>query len=68
MINAAKEWSDCELVYCFFLFKTQVQQKAERKIQIGYDLVDVQLPLQLLEPSIANRIEWWHGNLYVQLI
>lgn len=29
---------------------------------VGFDLVDVQIPLKLLHPSIANRIEWRHGN------
>lgn len=31
--------------------------------QVGFDLVDVQIPLKLLHHSIANRIEWRHGNL-----
>lgn len=33
--------------------------------QVGYDLVDVQVDLQYVEPSVANRIEWMHGNLCV---
>ncbi|KAI0079642.1 hypothetical protein K474DRAFT_1617498 [Panus rudis PR-1116 ss-1] len=34
---------------------------------VGYDLVNVQLPLSLcVEPDIANRIEWVHGNLLRQ--
>jgi hypothetical protein len=28
-------------------------------------LVDVQIPLKILDPSIASRIDWKHGNLYV---
>ncbi|KAG6380890.1 hypothetical protein JVT61DRAFT_5282 [Boletus reticuloceps] len=29
---------------------------------VGFDLVDVQVPLSLLETEIANRISWVHGN------
>ncbi|KAF8973505.1 S-adenosyl-L-methionine-dependent methyltransferase [Flammula alnicola] len=29
---------------------------------VGFDLVDVQIPLRILHPSIASRIEWKHGN------
>ncbi|KAI9570267.1 hypothetical protein HD554DRAFT_2085025 [Boletus coccyginus] len=29
---------------------------------VGFDLVDVQVPLSLLEPKIASRINWVHGN------
>ncbi|KAF9225466.1 hypothetical protein BS17DRAFT_778631 [Gyrodon lividus] len=29
---------------------------------VGFDLVDVQVPLSLLGPDIANRITWVHGN------
>ncbi|KAG8219521.1 hypothetical protein J3R82DRAFT_471 [Butyriboletus roseoflavus] len=29
---------------------------------VGFDLVDVQIPLSLLEPGIASRITWVHGN------
>ncbi|KAF8560048.1 S-adenosyl-L-methionine-dependent methyltransferase [Imleria badia] len=29
---------------------------------VGFDLVDVQVPLSLLEPEIATRINWMHGN------
>ncbi|EFI28681.1 hypothetical protein CC1G_01857 [Coprinopsis cinerea okayama7 len=33
---------------------------------VGFDLVNVQVPLKLLDPSIAKRITWRHGNLYVR--
>jgi hypothetical protein len=33
--------------------------------QVGFDLVNVQIPLKLLDPSIAERITWVHGNLCV---
>ncbi|KAG2149593.1 hypothetical protein BD769DRAFT_344875 [Suillus cothurnatus] len=42
ILDAAKEWPDCEFV--------------------GFDLVDVQVPLSLLEPDIASRVSWVHGN------
>ncbi|KAH7886106.1 hypothetical protein F5I97DRAFT_2025859 [Phlebopus sp. FC_14] len=29
---------------------------------VGFDLVDVQAPLSLLEPDVAKRIRWVHGN------
>ncbi|KAF9245796.1 hypothetical protein BU15DRAFT_85484 [Melanogaster broomeanus] len=29
---------------------------------VGFDLVDVQVPLSLLEPDVAKRITWLHGN------
>lgn len=29
---------------------------------VGFDLVDVQVPTSLLEPDVANRISWVHGN------
>ncbi|KAG6901217.1 hypothetical protein C0995_015205 [Termitomyces sp. Mi166 len=32
--------------------------------KVGFDLVNVQIPLKILDDSIARRIEWRHGNLY----
>ncbi|KAI0045204.1 S-adenosyl-L-methionine-dependent methyltransferase [Auriscalpium vulgare] len=29
---------------------------------VGYDLVNVQIPLEYLEPSVSRRITWEHGN------
>lgn len=29
---------------------------------VGFDLVDVQVPLPILESDIANRVMWVHGN------
>ncbi|KAF8640972.1 hypothetical protein AX17_000618 [Amanita inopinata Kibby_2008] len=29
---------------------------------VGFDLVNVQIPTKLLDPSLSNRIEWRHGN------
>ncbi|PSS29663.1 hypothetical protein PHLCEN_2v2811 [Hermanssonia centrifuga] len=33
---------------------------------VGYDLVDVQVDLQYVEPSVAKRIEWMHGNFLTE--
>ncbi|KIP07956.1 hypothetical protein PHLGIDRAFT_127310 [Phlebiopsis gigantea 11061_1 CR5-6] len=29
---------------------------------VGFDLVDIQIPLQYIPPELADRIEWVHGN------
>ncbi|KIP11772.1 hypothetical protein PHLGIDRAFT_99241 [Phlebiopsis gigantea 11061_1 CR5-6] len=34
---------------------------------VGFDLVDIQLNLQYVEPSIARRIKWVHGNFLERL-
>jgi hypothetical protein len=31
--------------------------------KVGFDLVDVQVPLPILEPEVARRVMWVHGNL-----
>ncbi|TCD65656.1 hypothetical protein EIP91_002329 [Steccherinum ochraceum] len=33
---------------------------------VGYDLVNVQIPLHCLDEDIANRIQWVHGNILRQ--
>ncbi|KAI0094360.1 hypothetical protein BDY19DRAFT_912415 [Irpex rosettiformis] len=33
---------------------------------VGYDLVNIQIPLVAVEKSIANRIQWVHGNFLRQ--
>ncbi|ETW87004.1 hypothetical protein HETIRDRAFT_59014, partial [Heterobasidion irregulare TC 32-1] len=32
---------------------------------VGFDLVNVQINLACVEPSVARRITWQHGNLFV---
>ena len=38
-------------------------------LKVGFDLVNIQLPLKMVEHSVAHsvakRIEWVHGNLCV---
>ncbi|KIK70686.1 hypothetical protein GYMLUDRAFT_210055 [Collybiopsis luxurians FD-317 M1] len=29
---------------------------------VGFDLVNIQIPLSILDSPLANRIEWFHGN------
>lgn len=31
---------------------------------VGFDLVNLQFPLNYLDPHVARRITWEHGNLY----
>ena len=31
--------------------------------QVGFDLVDVQIPLRILDEDVASRIEWVYGNM-----
>ncbi|KAI0780464.1 hypothetical protein BD413DRAFT_463145 [Trametes elegans] len=35
----------------------------KRSTFVGFDLVDIQIPLSLLEPEDAERVEWVHGNI-----
>ena len=32
-------------------------------VQVGIDMVNMQVPLQVLEPEIAQRVEWLHTNM-----
>ncbi|EKM61419.1 uncharacterized protein PHACADRAFT_248001 [Phanerochaete carnosa HHB-10118-sp] len=34
---------------------------------VGFDLVDIQFNLEYVEPSVAKRIQWMHGNFFDQL-
>ncbi|KAF7336846.1 UBIQUITIN-CONJUGAT-2 domain-containing protein [Mycena venus] len=61
-INAAKEWPSCNFVHVIF----SLHNHAPQLKQVGFDLVDIQIPLKTLPPeytSIAERITWVHGNL-----
>lgn len=33
--------------------------------KVGYDLVNIQIPLYCVDSDIAARIQWAHGNLWV---
>ncbi|KAI1784003.1 hypothetical protein LXA43DRAFT_289577 [Ganoderma leucocontextum] len=32
---------------------------------VGFDLVDVQIPLRILDADVASRIEWVYGNILI---
>jgi hypothetical protein len=36
--------------------------------QVGFDIVDVQVKLEYLQPELSSRMRWMHGNLYVHYI
>ena len=35
-----------------------------RRVQVGLDMVNIQIPLKTLDPDVADRIEWVHCNMY----
>lgn len=35
-----------------------------KAVQVGLDMVNIQVPLQVLEQEIAERIEWVYSNMY----
>lgn len=65
VIDAAKEWPSCEFVRS--LLRTPGPQPLTH-IQVGFDLVNIQIPPNVIDPSIAERIEWTHGNLLVSTL
>ena len=34
-------------------------------LQVGIDLVNIQVPLKFVDDSVARRVEWVHANLLV---
>lgn len=62
VIEAAKEWPSTHFV-CIFALDSCSSTNVES--QVGFDLVNVQLPLNLLDPSLEERIKWIYGNLCV---
>ncbi|KAI0371662.1 hypothetical protein BV20DRAFT_992578 [Pilatotrama ljubarskyi] len=47
------------------LWVTQSAKYWKNSTFVGFDLVDVQIPLSILDPDDARRIEWVHGNMCV---
>ncbi|KAI0748386.1 hypothetical protein C8Q80DRAFT_1344601 [Daedaleopsis nitida] len=45
------------------LWVTQSAKYWRKSTFVGFDLVDVQIPLCILEPDEASRIEWVYGNI-----
>ena len=60
-VAAARDWPDCTFVSSIPLSARRVSECP----QVGYDLMNVQIPLWVLEDDVAARIEWVHGNLCV---
>lgn len=62
-IDAAKQWPDATFVSLPSHPPAVIM--SHDAMQVGFDLVDVQIKLDYLEPSMAERIQWVHGNLCV---
>ncbi|KAI0723782.1 hypothetical protein C8T65DRAFT_627413 [Cerioporus squamosus] len=45
------------------LWVTQSAKYWRNSTFVGFDLVDVQIPLSILDPDEARRIEWVYGNI-----
>jgi len=58
IIEAAKQWPDCHFVRYY-----QPKQRLSYSLQVGLDLVNIQLDLKYLPYSISSRIEYRYGNL-----
>jgi hypothetical protein len=62
IIDTAKEWPES----LFVRASAHMSDSAHMTfhvMKVGFDLVNVQVPLNLLESSIAERITWMYGNL-----
>ena len=62
IVNSAKYWKTSTFV-CISLTENAPAGFIIRLFQVGFDLVDVQIPLSILDPDIASRIEWVYGNM-----
>lgn len=63
MIDAAKSWPDCT-----FVSSVPCRQAGRRVLtfsEVGFDVADMQIDLRYVDPSIASRVRWKHGNLCV---
>ena len=60
VVEAAKEWPDATIVSVDW---TGVCGGVDAPPQVGFDLANIQVPTKHLDPSIATRIQWKHGNL-----
>lgn len=63
VLDAANAWPKCEFVRRdpFTLYLPENLKLFGLKV--GFDLVNVQMPLKYVEPSVGDRITWVHGNL-----
>lgn len=59
MIDTAQRFPECTFVsVCLRIILC-----LSEFVKVGFDLVDIQVPLRVLDPSVARRIEWMQGNL-----
>ena len=42
-----------------------VRSTTKQTLKVGFDVADIQICLDYVEPSLAHRIRWVHGNMYV---
>ena len=66
VVNSAKYWKKTTFVRFFFAFC--ILGFHAIIVQVGFDLVDVQIPLRILDEDVASRIEWVYGNMSVSEI
>ena len=60
VISTAKLWPEATFVSICSPMWPEVYSFAS---QVGLDMVNIQIPLQVLEQDIAERIEWVHTNM-----
>ena len=60
VISTAKLWPEATFVSICALKCSEIYSSAS---QVGLDMVNIQIPLQVLEQDIAERIEWVHTNM-----
>ena len=58
--------SGLRLRMCFYVFTSPLLTWCAS--QVGFDLVNIQIPLSILDSPLASRIEWFHGNLCVPVL
>ena len=62
VVNSDKYWKTSTFVRIFSRFKC-MRRLYSFPFQVGFDLVDVQIPLRILDEDVASRIEWVYGNM-----
>ena len=62
VVNSAKYWKTSTFVRILSRFKG-IRRLHPFTFQVGFDLVDVQIPLRILDADVASRIEWVYGNM-----
>ena len=60
-VNSAKYWKNTTFVCIWHLLNAWLLHFSAS--QVGFDLVDVQIPVKILPDDEGARIEWVHGNM-----